>query len=243
MTIHTVLVTGGANGIGRALVQHCLTAGMTVLAADIDDLALKHLAEEHHGRALEVYHCDVGSRADCDRLMDQVFARHPKINGLVNNAGMYLGQPVWDYDDTTMDKVIEVNLKGPIWLSRRLGERLLATRRDGAIVNLASVAGEVGSSDALYGTVKAGVIGLTKSNAMNFAPHVRVNAVAPGLVVNTAIADRIPQYRYDEYKRQERLTGDITPADVADVCAYLLSDRARTLTGALIPADNGCYPR
>ena len=129
-------------------------------------------------------------------------------------------------------------------LSRRFAAHLLPAERRGAIVNLASDAGEVGSSDALYGTVKAGVIGLTKSNAMNFAPYIRVNVVSPGLIIRTAIADRIPDHRYAEYKRQELLDGDIHPEYVADVCAYLLSDRSRTLTGRpsagqLAPASSG----
>ncbi|MEO3973462.1 SDR family oxidoreductase [Streptomyces sp. CAU 1734] len=243
MSVNTVIVTGGASGVGRALAGRLLDAGKTVITCDIDGPGLKSLAEEHAGRALETHIADVASHEDCDAFMDRVVTAHPEVDGLVNNAGLYLGQPVWDYDDATIERVIAVNIKGPVWLSRRFADHLLPAGRRGAIVNLASVAGEVGSSDALYGTVKAGVIGLTKSNAMNFAPYIRVNAVSPGLIVNTAIADRIPDYRYAEYKRQEQLDGDILPEYVADVCAYLLGDGARTLTGALLRADNGCYPR
>jgi 3-oxoacyl-[acyl-carrier protein] reductase len=243
VSIGSVIITGGANGVGRALVRRCLDDGMTVIACDLDEAALKDLANEHAGRALDTHVCDVASHEACDAFMDRVLADHPDVNGLVNNAGLYLGQPVWEYDDPTIDRVIDVNVKGPVWLSRRFADHLLPAKRRGAIVNLASVAGEVGSSDALYGTVKAGVIGLTKSNAMNFAPYIRVNVVSPGLIVNTAIADRIPDYRYQEYKRQEMLDGDILPEDVANVCAYLLSDHSSILTGAVLRADNGCYPR
>lgn len=244
MSVSTVIVTGGANGIGRALVQRCLDDGMTVVACDIDEPALKELALAHEGRPLDTHLCDVADHAACDTFMDRVLADHPEVDGLVNNAGLYLGQPVWEYDDATIERVIAVNVKGPVWLSRRFAEHLREDGgRRGAIVNLTSVAGEVGSSDALYGTVKAGVIGLTKSNAMNFAPTIRVNAVSPGLIVRTAIADRIPGYRYAEYKRQEQLDGDIFPEDVANVCAYLLSEDAKTMTGAVLRADNGCYPR
>ncbi|MFE3742842.1 SDR family NAD(P)-dependent oxidoreductase [Streptomyces sp. NPDC059096] len=243
MSVTTVIVTGGASGVGRALVGRLLDAGKTVITCDIDEPGLKSLADQHRGRPLETHVADVASHEDCDAFMDLVLAAHPEVDGLVNNAGLYLGQPVWEYDDPTIERVIAVNIKGPVWLSRRFADHLLPVKRRGAIVNLASVAGEVGSSDALYGTVKAGVIGLTKSNAMNFAPYIRVNVVSPGLIVNTAIADRIPDYRYAEYKRQEQLDGDILPEYVADVCAYLLSDRSRTLTGALLRADNGCYPR
>ncbi len=243
MSVSTVIVTGGAGGVGRALVGRLLDAGKTVITCDIEEQGLKSLAEEHRDRPLETHLTDVSSHAAVDAFMDHVIATHPEVDGLVNNAGLYLGQPVWEYDDATIEKVIAVNVKGPVWLSRRFADHLLPAKRRGAIVNLASVAGEVGSSDALYGTVKAGVIGLTKSNAMNFAPYIRVNVVSPGLIINTAIADRIPDYRYAEYKRQEQLDGDILPEYVADVCAYLLSDESRTLTGALLRADNGCYPR
>jgi 3-oxoacyl-[acyl-carrier protein] reductase len=243
MSVATVIITGGANGVGRALVQRCLQDGMRVVACDIDESGLADLAGRNAGNALHARVCDVGIRSECDAFMDWVLSHHPEVNGLVNNAGLYLGQPVWTYDDATMDRVIDVNVKGPIWLSRRFAAHLMPRKTRGAIVNLASVAGEVGSSDAIYGVVKAGVIGLTKSNAMNFAPYIRVNVVSPGLITKTAIADRIPKYRYDEYKRQERLEEDIVPDDVASVCAYLLSDGAKTLTGAVIPADNGCYPR
>ncbi|MEU0806657.1 SDR family oxidoreductase [Streptomyces sp. NPDC005970] len=243
MTTGTVIVTGGASGVGRALVGRLLDAGRTVVTCDIDEAGLKELAEEHQGRPLETQVRDVASHEECDTFMDAVLASHPDTDALVNNAGLYLGRPVWEYDDATIERVIAVNVKGPVWLSRRFADHLLPARRRGAIVNLASVAGEVGSSDALYGTVKAGVIGLTKSNAMNFAPYIRVNVVSPGLIVDTAIADRIPDYRYAEYKRQEQLDGDIRPEYVADVCVFLLGDGSRTLTGALLRADNGCYPR
>lgn len=216
---------------------------MTVIACDIDKAGLDDLAHRYSGMRLHVRTCDVGVREQCEEFLDWVMENHPDVNGLVNNAGLYLGRPVWEYDDETIERVIAVNVKGPVWLSRRFGMHLVAMEWRGAIVNLTSVAGEVGSSDALYGTVKAGVIGLTKSNAMNFAPYVRVNAVSPGLIVRTAIADRIPEYRYREYKRQELLEGDILPEDVANVCAYLLGDGSTTLTGAVLRADNGCYPR
>ncbi|GGK49518.1 SDR family NAD(P)-dependent oxidoreductase [Salinarimonas ramus] len=243
MSVSTVIVTGAAAGVGRALVGLLLDRGMTVIASDIDEPGLASLRDAHAGRPLAVSTCDVGVRAECDAFMERTLAAFPQVDGLVNNAGLYLGRPVWDYDDTTIERVIAVNVKGPVWLSRAFAGHLLPHERRGAIVNLASVAGEVGSSDALYGTVKAGVIGLTKSNAMNFAPYIRVNVVSPGLIVNTAIADRIPEYRYKEYKRQEMLDYDILPEDVARICAYALSDDAKSMTGAVLRADNGCYPR
>lgn len=243
MSVTTVIVTGAAAGVGRDLVGILLDNGKKVIGCDIDEQGLDALSDSHDGRPLMTHACDVGVRESCEQFMDRTLTDFPDVNGLVNNAGLYLGQPVWDYDDDTIDRVIAVNIKGPVWLSRRFANHLMEQNRRGAIVNVASVAGEVGSSDALYGTVKAGVIGLTKSNAMNFAPLIRVNAVSPGLIAHTAISERIPEYRYKEYKRQELLDGDIMPKDIAQVCSYALSDNAKTLTGSVLRADNGCYPR
>jgi 3-oxoacyl-[acyl-carrier protein] reductase len=97
--------------------------------------------------------------------------------------------------------------------------------------------------DALYGATKAGVIGLTKANAWNFAPRIRVNAVSPGLIRDTSIHDRIPDPRRMEYERQEIIKAPIQPDGVADVILFLLSEKSRHLTGKVIAVDNGAYPR
>ncbi|MFY1663933.1 SDR family oxidoreductase [Pseudomonas sp. Pseu.R1] len=99
------------------------------------------------------------------------------------------------------------------------------------------------SIDALYGATKAGVIGLTKANAWNFAPRVRVNAVSPTLVRDTFIHDRTPEHRRKAYERQEIIDDPIEPKGVADVIMFLLSDQSRHLTGKVVPVDNGAYPR
>ena len=91
MSIQKVIITGGANGVGRALVRRCLDDGQTVIACDIDEPALKELAAEHEGRPLEVHTCDVGSHESVDAFLDVVLAEHPDVRGLVNNAGLYLG--------------------------------------------------------------------------------------------------------------------------------------------------------
>lgn len=243
MTGNTVIVTGGANGIGRAVTRRCLADGLRVVACDVDAPALDALAAEHAGEPLEVHAVDVADDGALDAFFAEAVRRHPELDGLVNNAGLYLGRSVFDYDDETIERIIAVNLKAPIRLSRHLGSHLMTRKARGSIVNIASVAGEVGSSDALYGATKAAVIGLTKSNAMNFAPLVRVNTVSPGLVLDTAIVDRIPPYRLAEYRRQEVLDGGVRPEDVAKAVAFLLGDESRCTTGMTLPVDNGCYPR
>lgn len=243
MTVNTVIVTGAAYGIGRATVRRCLDDGMTVIACDIDEKRLNELTAEHAGAPLDLHVVDVASPRALESFFADVVAKHPDINGLVNNAGLYLGRSVFDYDDETIDRVIDVNVKAPVYLSRLFARHLLPRKVRGSIVNIASVAGEVGSSDALYGAAKAAVVGLTKSNAMNFAPYIRVNVVSPGVVFKTHIVDRIPEYRLKEYRRQETLDQDIQPEDVANAIAFLLGDQSRNTTGTLFPVDNGCYPR
>jgi 3-oxoacyl-[acyl-carrier protein] reductase len=136
-----------------------------------------------------------------------------------------------------------VNLKSLIYLSKDFARREMDADEPRCIINITSVAAEVGSMDALYAATKAGVIGLTKANAWNFAPSIRVNAVSPALVRDTAIHQRIPLHRRKEYERQEVLKEPIQPAGVADVIMFLLSDQSRHLTGKVIPVDNGAYPR
>ena len=243
MSIHTVIVTGGANGIGRAVVRRCLADGMFVIACDIDRPGLEALAHTHTGERLEVHAVDVASKTEIDAFVADVVSRHPDVDGLVNNAGLYLGRSIFKYDDATIERVVAINLMAPLRLSQRFAEHLLPRKARGAIVTVASVAGEVGSSDAPYGATKAAVIGLTKSNAMNFAPYIRVNTVSPGVVFGTSIVDLIPEYRLKEYRRQETLDLDIQPEDVASAIAFLLGDGSRNTTGTVFPVDNGCYPR
>ena len=187
--------------------------------------------------------CDVSDLDALKTLFRTICDRVGRIDSLVNNAGMYLGQPLDTYDDDTIDRVIDVNLKAPMKLSQWFAQHVRSNGERGSIVNVASVAGEVGSSDAVYGSVKAGIIGLTKSNAMNYAPEIRVNCVSPGLIEDTDIARAIPDYRYKEYKRQELLDGGLNTDSVASVVNFLISSASRSMTGAIIRSDNGCYPR
>ncbi|ORE90588.1 SDR family oxidoreductase [Aurantimonas sp. 22II-16-19i] len=243
MTIRSVFITGIASGVGAKIAARGLAAGMNVYGCDIDAEAVETVSLRHEGQSLTVFRCDIADTPSLFACFDEALSLSGGIDALVNNAGLYLGQPIAAYDDATIERVIAVNLTAPMKLSRRFAEAKQRAGGAGAIVNIASVAGEVGSSDAVYGSVKAAVIGLTKSNAMNFAPAIRVNAVSPGLIVDTAIARAIPDYRYAEYKRQEMLDGDLTTDSVADVVAFLLSPASRSMTGAILRSDNGCYPR
>ncbi|WP_460136998.1 SDR family NAD(P)-dependent oxidoreductase [Pseudomonas sp. S1_E04] len=238
-----LIVTGAANGIGRATLEQAIKAGYFVIAADKDAEGLGRLRTLYGPQVLETHVVDFADNTVIKTFMPALYERHATIYGLVNNAGIYHGKSVYAYSDQQVDEVLNVNLKALVYLSKDFAEREMKYEAPRSIVNIASVAGEVGSCDALYGATKAAVIGLTKANAWNFAPFVRVNAVSPALIHDTAIYDTIPEYRRAEYARQEILKDPIRPVDVADVILLLVGDAMRHISGRVIPVDNGAYPR
>jgi 3-oxoacyl-[acyl-carrier protein] reductase len=240
-----ILITGAANGIGRATAIACVEAGYNVIAADKDKQGLRDLQDILPSHRLEAYFADFSKPDTYQSFISELYQRDDRLalQGLVNNAGLYHGKSVFEYSDEEMEEMWAVNLKSLIFLSRDFARHELQAPHARSIVNITSVAGEVGSMDALYGATKAGVIGLTKANAWNFAPRIRVNAVSPALIRNTSIHERIPEHRRKEYERQEVLNTPIQPEGVADVILFLLSEQSRHLTGKVIPVDNGAYPR
>ena len=238
-----VVITGAANGIGKATVKACITEGFYVIAADKDRVGLECLAAEVGSEQLEIQFADFSDFSTIKSFIPGLYEKHDSLYALVNNAGVYHGKSVYRYTDKEIDEIWTVNLKALVYLSKDFAEGEMESKAFRSIVNITSVAGEVGSCDALYGATKAGVIGLTKANAWNFAPYIRVNAVSPALVRETAIHAMIPDYRREEYERQEVIKDPITPAGVADVIVFLLSEKSRHLTGKIVAVDNGAYPR
>lgn len=240
-----IVITGAGNGIGRATAIACVDAGFYVIAADKDRQGLQELQRDLPSHRLETHLADFSQASVYQSFISNLYElhKHRSLHGLVNNAGLYHGKSVYDYSDHEMDEIWAVNLKSLIYLSKDFARQELQAQHSRSIINITSVAGEVGSMDALYGATKAGVIGLTKANAWNFAPRVRVNAVSPALVRSTSIFDRIPDHRRKEYERQEVLQEPIEPGGVADVIMFLLSEQSRHMTGKVIAVDNGAYPR
>jgi len=240
-----VVITGAANGIGKATVLACIDAGFYVIAADKDKEGLVALQRSLRGEALEVHVADFSRREVFKSFIPQLCSKygHESLYALVNNAGLYHGKSVYDYSDDEIEEIWALNLQSLVYLSKDFASQAAPSDASRCIINITSVAGEVGSFDALYGATKAGVIGLTKANAWNFAPQIRVNAVSPALILDTSIHNRIPEHRRKEYQRQEILKDPIYPAGVADVIMFLLSDQSRHLTGKVISVDNGAYPR
>jgi len=238
-----LIVTGAASGIGKEIVKQCLQEGASVIACDINDHSLYDLKRSTDDcYVLHTYQLDVSNHEEVVKFFVYVEAEHADVDGLVNNAGIYLAKNILDYKVDEIDKVLDINVKGFIYLSQMFGKKLFQSQRKGVIVNMSSVSGMEGSSDAIYGLSKAAILGLTKSCAMNFSPYIRVNAVAPTMV-NTPMMGTIPDWRKEEYLSHQLINMPVLPEDVADTVVFLLSDKAKHYTGATFDINNGGYLR
>ncbi|KLV28433.1 MULTISPECIES: SDR family NAD(P)-dependent oxidoreductase [Niallia] len=238
-----VIITGAASGIGKESVRRCLHEGASVIACDINKQSL-HSLKQSMGDCydLHTYHLDISNYEEVHKFFVYIDEDHADIDGLVNNAGIYLAKNILDYQVNEIDKVLDVNIKGFIYFSQMFGRKLMQSKSNGVIVNMSSVSGVEGSSDAIYGLSKAAIIGLTKSCAINFSPYIRVNAVAPTMV-DTSMMDTIPDWRKEEYLSHQLIDKPVLPEDVADTVVFLLSDKAKHYTGATFDINNGGYLR
>ncbi|MBI2346864.1 MAG: SDR family oxidoreductase [Deltaproteobacteria bacterium] len=238
----TIIVTGAARGIGAAIARRCVHEGATVIGCGLDEKALTLFANEVASQQFVPFRVDVAQLDDIVQFFARMRQENRSLDGLVNNAGVYLGKTLLEYSREEIDHVLTTNINGAVYFSQQFGKYVLGRKDCGVIVNIASVSGQEGSSDAIYGLSKAALIGLTKSCAMNFAPHIRVNAVAPG-VVETRMLEVIPKWRLEEYRAHELVKDPIRPEAVANTVAFLLSEQGKHYTGAVFDLNNGCYLR
>jgi NAD(P)-dependent dehydrogenase (short-subunit alcohol dehydrogenase family) len=238
------LVTGGGGGIGRAIARRLARDGMAVAVLDRDGTAAQAVAAEIGGLALAA---DVTAPDEVDRAVAATLSRFQKIDLLVNNAGIAWMGPALDMPLDTLQAMLRVNVEGVFIVSRAVLPHMIA-RRSGAVVNLASWAGKTGPAFfAGYSASKFAVIGLTQALAREMAPHgIRVNAICPGIVVDTAMRSEIEaqQRRYGLPETAERAKsipiGRVSvPDDVAGIAAFLASDEASYITGESINLSGG----
>lgn len=235
------LVTGASRGIGRAIAVHLARCGATVagIARTKEGMADTLAAIREAGGTAEGFAADVADSADVARVMGEIEEKFPKIQILVNNAGVTRDGLMLRMEDDAWQQVIDTNLKGTFLFCRALGA-LMIRQRYGRIINITSVSGLMGNpGQANYSASKAGVIGFTRTIARELASRgITVNAVAPGFIT-TDMTNVLPDKLKAEVKERVPVKRLGNPEDIADLVAYLASPSASYLTGQVIAVDGG----
>ncbi len=238
-----ILVTGAASGIGAAMVRRFAAEGAQVFAADVDRALGETVAASCSARFVAL---DVASEAQWAEAMAQVRAAHGRLDGLVNNAGIVSNQPIDMTDLDSWNRIVGVNLTGPMLGCRAAIEAMRANPvPGGSIVNVASTVSVLGlPDDAAYTASKAGVMGLTRSIAAQCARmgwNIRVNNLHPGATLTAILQGHIdadPSFR-EKFDAMSPLGRMARPDEIAALALFLLSDEASYCTGGSYMADGG----
>jgi len=235
----TAVVTGGAQGFGRAITERFVESGAKVAIWDFDQPLAEKTATEI-GNAVSAFKVDVSDLAAVEKTRDATLKAFGKIDILVNNAGIAgVNKTVWETDFEEWRKVMRINLDGPFICCKALVPSMLA-QKYGRIVNIASIAGKEGNPNAAhYSASKAGVIALTKSLGKELAAHdILVNAVTPA-AAKTAIFDQLTQQHIDFMLSKIPIGRFGSVDEIASLVCWLASEECSFSTGAVFDASGG----
>lgn len=240
-----VLITGGAQGIGKAVAEHMAAVGADLVIFDQQAEKAQATAEaiaKEYQRKVIAFGVDVTKPEQIAEAIEKADAAMGKLDLLFNNAGIVLQKPVIDLTPDEWTKVIDVNLNGVFFVAQAFGRYLIARGKGGAIVNTASMSGTIVNypqQQASYNTSKAGVVQLTKSLAVEWAEHgIRVNSISPGYIF-TELTSFVRQDWQDKWKELTPIKRMGKPEELAGAVIYLLSDSAAFATGTDLIIDGG----
>jgi pyridoxal 4-dehydrogenase len=233
------IVTGGAQGIGKAIASKLSEEGASVTIADINEDGAKAAAEGLSGDGLGV-RADVSSSDDVQATVDSTVERFGRVDVLVNNAAIV---PFIPWDEVDLDhwrKIMSVNLDGP-FLAIKAVEKPMRDAGYGRIVNIASNTVLAGTPNmAAYVAAKGGILGMTRAFATELGPHgITVNAVAPGLTESEGVRASPHNEAFGFVEQLQALPGKGQPRQIAPAVAFLASEEAEWVTGAMLVVDGG----
>jgi 3-oxoacyl-[acyl-carrier protein] reductase len=242
LTDQVALITGAGRGIGKSVAKRLAEAGASIVVVDIDEDSAVRTAQEIESTAgvkTASFCCDVSDYSQVDSVLHKVIEQFTRLDILINNAGITRDSLIMRMKPEDWDLVLRINLTGAFNFIRAAC-RQMTKQHSGAIVNISSVVGLTGNlGQANYAASKAGLIGLTKTAAKEFAARgVRVNAVAPGFI-ETEMTARLPDSVKEQWHKIIPLGRSGTVEDVASAVFFLVSPDSFYITGQVLQVDGG----
>jgi 3-oxoacyl-[acyl-carrier protein] reductase len=235
------IITGGGRGIGQATALKFAREGALVVVSDMNQATVDETVDAIRKEGFEAmgFVVDVTKRSDIDKMVQAVMAKHGRIDVLVNNAGIVMDAQLKKMSDVAFDKVIDVNIKGTYNCARAVVD-IMVEQQSGVILNASSIVGIFGNfGQTNYAASKFGVIGMVKTWARELGRKgIRANAVCPGFVETPIIAS-IPDKVLETMRERVPMGRLGKPEDIANTYAFLASDEASYINGAVIEVSGG----